>query len=105
MHHQMKMPNVFSTVVSSRSPISWSSSSFCSQHDTIFEKIFNTFIQMMIINAIVPMSFWELHSAYYAIHLVECLGHSGINAHLTNPCLPFFSWFEVELSVEDHDLQ
>lgn len=76
-------------------------------------------------NHVVPMSFWELHAAYYAIvstchvlfgyfplsnlisgqHLVECLGHSGINAHLTNPCLPFMSIVGMELTVEDHDLQ
>lgn len=87
MHHSMKMPNVFSTV-----------------HDTVFEKIFNTFIQCWIMNHVVPMSFWELHAAYYTIHLVECLGHSGINAHLTNPCLPFLTAFGVELTVEDHDL-
>lgn len=38
------------------------------------------------------------------IHLVETFGHSGIAAHLTNPFLPFFSLFGIDLSIEDHDL-
>ncbi|GAA98093.1 hypothetical protein E5Q_04775 [Mixia osmundae IAM 14324] len=86
-HHRAHLPNVLMTV-----------------HDTIFEKFFNTFIQMCLINWIIPMSFWDLHTTYYAIHLIEALGHSGIKCHLTNPLMPWLVFCKTELSIEDHDL-
>lgn len=86
-HHTMTRPKIVATI-----------------HDSIFEKLFNTFMILTFTNWIVPMSFWDLHATYYVIHLVETFGHSGIAAHLTNPFLPFFSLFGIDLSIEDHDL-
>lgn len=55
---------------------------------SVVHRVFNTFIQCWIINHFVPMSFWELHAAYYSIvrALGSPLAHSNVLILCTAPC-------------------
>ncbi|KAI5479356.1 hypothetical protein MNV49_003690 [Pseudohyphozyma bogoriensis] len=86
-HHEMHLPTTVSAL-----------------YDSLFEKTFNSFLQIYLTSFLVPMPFWHMHFAAYGIFFAEILGHSGVRTHLTPPYTPILDFFDCAITIESHDL-